>query len=225
MTRVRQAAGGGRVVEVSSDRVSGWLMRFGERHGGLTVKDMSPTAVAVIGGDGALATLEVPFAPMDLGQYEPVEALLEHMASLGDLAAIVVRERAFSVGICRSGKVLVSSTDTRYVQSRTAAGGWSQQRYARRRDNQRRDSYRAAADRANRVFAEHVGAFAGIIAAGDRTAIDTVLSDPRFKHLAALPRRSFVDVGEPRRAVLDEVAERAMTVEITIRDADATSGK
>jgi hypothetical protein len=38
-----------------------------------------------------------------------------------------------------------------------------------------------------------------------------------------LPRRVFPDVGEPRRAVLDDIAARALTIEITIRDADATS--
>jgi peptide subunit release factor 1 (eRF1) len=155
---------------------------------------------------------------------EPLEALLTHVTAIGDLAAIVVRERAFSVGICRAGAVLVSSTDTRYVQSRTAAGGWSQQRYARRRGNQRRDSYRAAADAAHRVFAAHAGPFAGLIVAGDRAAIDAVLDDARLSAVAALPRRVFPDVGEPRRAVLDDVAARALTVEITIRDADATSG-
>jgi hypothetical protein len=136
----------------------------------------------------------------------------------------VVRERGFSVGVCRAGEVMVSSTDSRYVQSRTAAGGWSQQRYARRRGNQRRDSYRAAADAAHRVFSAHAARFDGLIAAGDRTAIDAVLDDARLRGLAALPRRVFPDVGEPRRAVLDDVAVRALTIAITIRDAAATSG-
>lgn len=227
MSRIRQAAGGGRVVEVSPDRLPGWLMRFGAQHGGARVRDAGPDTIVVVGGDGASAALAVPFpgAPDgSLGPAEPVEALVTHLAALGDLAAIVVRERAFSVGICRAGEVLVSSTDTRYVQSRTAAGGWSQQRYARRRGNQRRDSYRAAADAADRVFSAHRRPFAGLIAAGDRAAIDAVLDDPRLRTIAALPRRVFPDVGEPRRAVLDAVAVRALAVEITIRDADATSG-
>lgn len=228
MSRTRQAPGGGRVVEVEPRRLPGWLMRFGERHGGAGTREAGAAEITVIGGDGATAILAVPFPPLvaaaGMSTVEPVEALLAHVAALGDLAAIVVRERAFSVGVCRAGAVLVSSTDTRYVQSRTAAGGWSQQRYARRRGNQRRDSYRAAADAAHRVFAGHAEPFIGLIAAGDRGAIDEVLADPRLSAVAALPRRTFSDVGEPRRAVLDEVAARALTVEITIRDADATSG-
>jgi hypothetical protein len=49
------------------------------------------------------------------------------------------RPRA-SRGVCRrpaaEGGLLAHKVGTRYVQSRTAAGGWSQQRFARRRDNQ-----------------------------------------------------------------------------------------
>jgi hypothetical protein len=223
VSRIRQAAGGGRVVEIEPDRLPGWLMRFDERHGGARVRTVSPDAIGVIGGDGATADLAVPFPPAPDQHGEPIEALLAHVAALGDLAAIVVRERAFSVGICRAGAVLVSSTDTRYVQSRTAAGGWSQQRYARRRGNQRRDSYRAAADAAQRVLGAHQGPFAGLVVAGDRAAIDAVLDDGRLHQVATLPRRLFPDVGEPRRAVLDDIAARALTIEITIRDADATS--
>jgi hypothetical protein len=226
--RTRQASGGGRVVEIEPGRLPGWLMRFADRHDGATARDVSPAQIVVTGGDGATAALAVPFPPLSPAQQavqdiEPVEALLAHVAALGDLAAVVVRERAFSVGVCRAGVVLASSTDTRYVQSRTAAGGWSQQRYARRRGNQRRDSYRAAADAAHRVFADHAGPMAGLIAAGDRAAIDAVLDDPRLAAVSALPRRVFPDVGEPRRAVLDGLAARALTIEITIRDADATS--
>lgn len=231
MSRMWQAAGGGRVVEVEPGRLTGWLMRFAERHAGAQVLEVGADRIVVTGGDGARASLAVPFPPLavsdsSLGasRAEPVEALLDHLSELGDLAAIVVRERAFSIGICRAGQVLTSSTDTRYVQSRTAAGGWSQQRYARRRGNQRRDSYRAAADAAHRVLAAHSAPFAGLIAAGDRAAIDAVLADQRLAAVAALPRRVFPDVGEPRRAVLDGIAARALTVEITIRDAGATSG-
>ena len=150
--------------------------------------------------------------------------MLTHISEIGDVAMILVRERAFSIGVSRAGSVLTSFTDTRYVQSRTAAGGWSQQRYARRRGNQRRDSFRAAADAAVRVLSRHHGPFTGLVVGGDTTAIHAVLDDPRLAHLAHLPRRRFTDIAEPRRAVLDDVARRCLAVEITVRDADATSG-
>lgn len=235
MNHTRQAPGGGRVVEVSAERLPGWLTRFGGQHGGLASIGATLSEVTVTGGDGATAEIAVPFPPMRAvpgGHGEPVEALLAHIAGLGDLAAIAVRERSYSVGACRGGVVTRSSTDTRYVQSRTAAGGWSQQRYARRRGNQRRDSYRAAADTAHRVLTESGSAFDGLIVAGDRGAIEVVLEDPRLAAIAVLPRRTFLDVAEPRRAVLDELAVRALGATITVRDsprdsqdADATSGR
>ena len=74
-----------------------------------------------------------------------MEALLDHLAGLGALGLILVRGGAHSVGVARDGVVLSSSTDRAYLQGRTAAGGWSQQRFARRRGNQRTASYDSAA--------------------------------------------------------------------------------
>lgn len=196
------------------------MTRFATNHGGLSSLTANTATVRAEAEDGAVAVITAPFAPMDVkeGNPEPVEALLTHLAGLGDLAAILVRERAYSIGICRAGAVTVSSTDTRYVQSRTAAGGWSQQRYARRRGNQRRDSYQSAADTAVRVLSDHPAPFDGLIVGGDRAGIEAVLAEPRLAYLANLPRRSFPDAPEPRRAVLDAIAARSLTVEITVTD-------
>ena len=62
-----------------------------------------------------------------------------------------------------------------------------------------------------------VGTLDALVAAGDAAALDTVLADPRLKRLAALPRRTFGDIAEPRRAVIDELAVRLYDVEITVR--------
>lgn len=222
----RPVAGGGRAVEVPAGRLAGWVNRFADRHGGVTELTAGGTGVVARAADGATAELAAPFPPMacEDAAVEAVEALLAHIEGIGDVGLILVRERAYSIGVCRDGQVVISSTDTRYVQSRTAAGGWSQQRYARRRGNQRRDSYRAAADAAARVLGDHRGSLAALVVAGDRTAIEAVMDDPRLAWLQDLPTRTFHDIAEPRRAVLDEVAARAYAVTITIRDAEPTSG-
>ena len=229
--RIHAAAGGGQTVEVEPTRLPGWLARFADRHGGIAATEPGDVEIYVMGGDGTRATAAVPFPPLrkaDRGPgaapAEPVEALLAHVDGLGELAVILVRERAYCVGAVRAGAVVASSTDTRYVQSRTAAGGWSQQRYARRRDNQRRDSFRAAADAAVRVLGARPGRFGGLVVGGDKSAIRAVTADPRLAHLAALPQRTFTDISEPRRAVLDEIAQRCRSIEITVREPDATSG-
>jgi hypothetical protein len=221
MSRVRQAAGGGRVVEVEPGRLTGWINRFGVRNDGLSSVTGSLSAVTVTAGNGTVATLAVPFPPMRVGDGEPVQALLDHVGQVGPTAAILVRAGAYSVGICQDGAVQASSTDTRYVQSRTAAGGWSQQRYARRRGNQRRDANRSAADTAHRVLAPAAGSLRALVVGGESGAIQEVLEDPRLGFLAELPRRTFTDIAEPRRAVLDQIAVRCLSVEITVREAPA----
>jgi len=221
VSRVRQAAGGGRVVEVEAGRLTGWINRFGVRNDGLGAVTGSLSTVTVTAGNGTVATLAVPFPPMRAGDGEPVQALLDHLGQVGPTAAILVRAGAYSIGICSDGAVQSSSTDTRYVQSRTAAGGWSQQRYARRRGNQRRDANRAAAGAAHRVLAPAAGSIRALVVGGEPGAIREVLDDPRLAFLVQLPRRTFTDVAEPRRAVLDQVAARCLAIEITIREAPA----
>ena len=150
-------------------------------------------------------------------QCEPLEALLDHLAGLGTLGLILVRGGAHSVGVARDGVVLRSSTDRAYLQGRTAAGGWSQQRFARRRGNQRTASLADAADTAARVLiGPDADALAGLVLGGDRRALADVMADPRLAALAVLPMRTFADVPEPRRAVLDEIAARSLSVPIVI---------
>ena len=217
MTRRRAVAGGGVAVEVPPDRLVGWVNRFAGRNAGVAEVHTDGTMVSVTGGDGTVAVLTVPFGPMPTGGHDPVEALLEHLRDVGSLGIVLVRGGAHSIGVARDGIVLSSSTDRAYLQGRTAAGGWSQQRFARRRENQRSASYGSAAGTAARVLAPVVSSLHGVVLGGDRRGLADVLADPRLDFLSALPSRTFADIGEPRRAVLDEIAARSVSVEITIR--------
>ncbi len=205
------------VLEIAPDALVGWVNRFGVRNGGLAEITVDTSGVGLAGTDGTTARIAVPFPPMVRGTREPIEAVLDHIAGLGPVAVLLVRAGAHSVGVAERGVVEESSTRRAYVQGRTAAGGWSQQRYARRRDNQLTSSLEHAADLAARVVMPELHRLVGLVVGGDPGAIDRVLADRRLAGLTALPRRSFPDIPEPRRVVLDEVALRAMTVEITVR--------
>ena len=220
MSGRRAAAGGGVVVEVAADRLAGWVNRFGGRNDGLTSVAADGTRLTITGGDGTVAVLEVPFGPMTLGHREPLEALLDHLAGLGGLGIVLVRGGAHSVGVARDGLVLSSSTDRAYLQGRTAAGGWSQQRFARRRGNQRAASFDSAAGTAARILTPIAGSLDCLVLGGDRGALAAVLADPRLAALQKLPARTFPDVAEPRRAVLDAIAARSLSVQITVRPPD-----
>lgn len=213
-------SGGGRRVQIPGDRLVGWVQRFGVRNGGLVSMTADETGVVLVGADGTTAKLAAPFAPMSIGEREPLEALLDHLLGIGTVGVLLVRAGAHSVGTARDGVVVTSSTHRAYVQGRTAAGGWSQQRYARRRGNQLDSSLEHAADVAAEVLLPALalpGGLDGLAVGGDAAAISAVLTDQRLAPLLGLPRRMFGDIPEPRRVVLDEVAERAMLIEIEVR--------
>jgi len=217
MAHSRPAPGGGVVVEVPAERLIGWVNRFAGRNDGLGSVTGDSDVVRLIGGDGTTASIAVPFPPMSINHREPIEAMLDHVAGLGTVGLVLVRGGAHSVGVVREGVVLSSSTDRAYLQGRTAAGGWSQQRFARRRGNQLKASRNDAADTAARVLGPIAPTLRALVLGGDAGGIDAVMRDPRLVALAKLPSRFFGDIPEPRRAVLDALAARYRAFDITVR--------
>lgn len=218
--RPRPVAGGGKEVEISADRIGGWVNRFAGRNTGVSELVEHLDRLEIVAHDGTTATLEVPFPPMSIGTREPIEALVDHLGSVGLLGLVLVRGGAHSIGTARDGVVLSSSTDRAYLQGRTAAGGWSQQRYARRRGNQLTASLADSAATVARVLLPLAGRLGGLILAGDASALKKVMAEPELKPFAPLPSRMFGDIPEPRRAVLEAVAERSLVVRIIVRTAD-----
>src|SRR5947209_4455859 len=133
----REVAGGGRAVEVPPERPAGLFTRFADRHGGIVTTSAAADELKVTAADGATATATVPFGPLEAGS---VEALVAHALVPRTIALLLVRLGGHSVGIARHGRVEVSRTDRRLVHGRSAAGGWSQQRFARRRAGQARQA-------------------------------------------------------------------------------------
>lgn len=222
MSRTRELAAGGRAVEVEPERLGGFLDRFAAGHGGATGTTVTPQRVVVAAEDGATASIPVPFGPLDgaPGQRSGVAVadLLEHLMTPRTIGLVLVRLGGFSIGIARSGTVLTSSTGRRPVHGRTAAGGRSQQRFARRREGQARVALQAAADTAARVLLPRVADLDAVILGGDAPALRTLAADPRLTSLLQRAEPRVLDIGEPRRALLDEAAHRARCVEVELRD-------
>ncbi len=132
------------------------------------------------------------------------------------IGLVLVRRGGYAVGLASAGRLTEHKTGTRYVQSRTAAGGWSQQRFARRRGNQADELARAVGEHALRILPR--GIPAGLVVGGDRALVAQVLEDPRLAHLSALPRREFYDLPDPRLTVLRAAAQRGRAVRVTVAD-------
>jgi hypothetical protein len=191
-----------RTVEVDPDRVAGWLTRFSERHGETSCQgdlSLGPEGSAVVrAADGATATLTA------FG-YDP-------------LAVLLVRRGGYALGFVVSGGLVAHKVGSRHVQSRTAAGGWSQQRFARRRANQADTLVEAVAGHAAQVLFPAGPAARALVVGGDRTLVRAVLTGPRLGALGLLPRRELFDIPDPNRKVLDAVVRRARTVRILVTD-------
>ena len=100
----------------------------------------------------------------------------------------------------------------RHVQGRTKAGGQSQQRFARRRENQARAAYEAAADHAARILRP-----GPVVLGGDQAALSGVLEDPRLAGLA--PVGAVLPVADPRRGVLEDAVAQALGVQVVVHNA------
>ncbi|MFJ6675862.1 acVLRF1 family peptidyl-tRNA hydrolase [Actinosynnema sp. NPDC091369] len=221
MSRVRPVSGGGRAVEVPPDRLDGWFSRFAQRHGGVVSTSVTSDSCLVTAVDGATAAVSAAF-----GEFTPpgdheglvIDALLAHASASRRIGLLLVRLGGHSIGVAQDGVVLVSTTDSRQVHGRNKAGGWSQQRFARRREGQARVALQAAADDAARVLAPRVEELDAVVLGGDRQALDVLRGDRRLGDVFALASRRVLDVPEPRRAVLDDAAVRALAVEVVVRE-------
>ncbi|WP_020672753.1 acVLRF1 family peptidyl-tRNA hydrolase [Amycolatopsis nigrescens] len=222
MSRTRQASGGGRVVEVPPERLAGWFGRFAERNDGVLATRLAAAEVVVTGGNGTTATAVVPFAPLAVQPGEraglSIEPLVEHVFLPRRVGLLLVRLGGRSVGIAEHGRVLLSRTDRHLVHGRSAAGGWSQQRFARRREGQARQALRAAAEDALEVLGPRLAELDAVVLGGDRRALEELRADRRLAPLFALAGPRVLDIPEPRRTVLDDAAERAFATEILVRE-------
>ena len=204
------AAGGGRWVSVPPERMARWLVGFAERHG---VYDATATSdqVLLVAADGARAECEVPFPPL------PGD-LVEHAGRDRRVGVRRGRLGGDAAGVFDGDRLVASKVGSRQVHGRSAAGGQSQQRFARRREGQVRVALGAAADNVVRVLLPEAGRLDGLVVGGDRTAVDEVLGDRRLAPLLPLVTGRLLDVPDPRLKVLQSTPELFRAVRIRVVD-------
>ncbi|MDX6325216.1 MAG: hypothetical protein QOK15_1570 [Nocardioidaceae bacterium] len=203
-------------VLVPAERVARWFANFEDRHGA-TSYTVAEGALHAGAEDGSTAEARLPFDVRYDGPAlpDPFMAAL----SLPELwGVLLVRKGGFAVGRLEGRALVEHKIGQRHVQGRTKAGGQSQQRFARRRDNQARAAYDAAADHAARIL---VGPLTALVVGGDHTAVQAVLADPRLGPVAGHVVGPWLPVPDPRRAVLDAAVADACSVRIDVLNAGA----
>jgi hypothetical protein len=204
---------------IPPERLERWLDRFAAEHGGASV-EASTGGLVLTASDGTLAEVTAPFPPMRVRDGVPYRGLLEHVARPRVVGVLLVRKGGYAAGVFAGTELVASKVGSRLVQGRSAAGGWSQQRFARRREGQAREAYAAAADTAVRVIVPELTRLDAVVTGGDRPALAAVLEDPRLAGVRRLVVDTVLDVVDPRQAVLLETPKRFRSARISVSACD-----
>ena len=214
------AGGNAKWLDVSAERFPGWVASFARRHGDCgSGPEVTPGAgtVAFTAADGAVAECHPPFpesfavppGPASPGQIAAL--LAAHARAPRTVGVLLVRLGGYAAGVFTGYPPALadSKVGSRLVHGRSAAGGWSQHRFARRREKQANEALGAAADVAAAVFGRGPRLDA-IVLGGDKRAVAELRDDPRLAPYLALATERFLTVPDPKRAVL-EAAPRLFT--------------
>jgi Actinobacteria/chloroflexi VLRF1 release factor len=218
------AAGGGRWVDVAPERFPTWVTEFGRRHGGAVrvISDEPGESVTFTAADGAVAECHPPFPPVTAdaraaGTEAAARALAAHAGADRVVGVLLVRLGGYAVGVFAGSppELVASKAGNRPVHGRSAAGGWSQHRFARRREKQAAEALGAAADSSVAVL--RCRPLDAVVTGGDRRAIATLRDDPRLVPYLDRAVDRFLTVPDPRLAVLRETprAFRAIRIRLT----------
>jgi Actinobacteria/chloroflexi VLRF1 release factor len=226
---------GARWVEVAPERLVRWVENFTGRHGP-AMAEPGPEVVVLRASDGAVAACHPPFPPLRQphvgggelagaqGEGQPgparqAELMAAHATAGRTVGVLLVRLGGHAVGVFTGDppQLATSKTGSRLVHGRAAAGGWSQRRFARRRENQVAAALQAAADTALAVLGPYAGRLDAVVLGGDRRAMTGVRADPRLAPFIALAVERFLTVPDPRLAVLKDTPRlfRAIRIQLT----------
>lgn len=194
------------------DRVPGWVQRYDAAHPG-TQWSVQPERVLAVGPDGSRVEIVVPFTPLD----DPsLEGLTTHLAQPWRIGVVLVRRGGFAVARLEGATLAESKIGRRHVQGRTKAGGWSQQRFARRRDNQARAAFDAAAEHVERLLTGTARPLHLLATGGDRQAVTSTMDHPVLTGLRGLPQVWLGGLPDPNRTVLEAAVAQVRSLEITL---------
>ena len=158
---------------MAPERLVGWLDTFSSRHGGVTIVP-GPETVTFRAADGAAAECHVPFPPLaggagnTPGTAAEADRMCAHARAGRTVGVLLVRLGGYAAGVFTGpdAQLAASKVGSRLVHGRSAAGGTSQHRFARRREKQAREALSAAADTAAAVFAPFKARLDAVVLAG-----------------------------------------------------------
>ena len=222
-------------MEVPPERLVTWVVTFAERHGGAAAGQPVTTgesgaAVTFTAADGATAECHPPFPPLPAGVPGAVraaaEALAAHAAADRTVGVLLVRLGGYAAGVFSGSppRLVDSKTGSRPVHGRSAAGGWSQQRFGRRRENQAATALRAAVDAAAEVFGRYgPDQLDAVVLGGDKRSAAGLTGDARLEKYLAKATGRFLTVPDPRLAVLRDIPRAFLATRVRLTEPESIS--
>jgi Actinobacteria/chloroflexi VLRF1 release factor len=225
---VRPSGPTARTVTIDGDRLVRWVEGFGARHRDCEIA-RTATGLVLIGGDGEHVEVTLPYLPW---AGSTVDDAVAHLGLARRTLVLLVRRGGYACVVVDTdggaGRVSDSKVGSRHVQGRTAAGGWSQQRFARRRQKQTDELVARVSDVAARLLLPALDDAMGpaqpaterrsvwLATGGDKPLVTEVLGDVRLQPIAGLPRAVHLAVGDPDRALVAALPSRLLQVRITV---------
>jgi Actinobacteria/chloroflexi VLRF1 release factor len=220
--------GGGyaqRWLDISPERVEGWLASFAERHGATeTTLDDRREIATVRAADGSVAACHAPFPPLSMSAAGSGADLAAHASADRNVGVLLVRLGGYAAGVFAGAppRLVTSKVGSRLVHGRSAAGGTSQHRFARRREKQAREALEAAADNAAAVFRGFGSTLDALVLGGDKRSMAALRDDARLRPYFDVAVDRFLTVPDPRLAVLQDAPRLFRAVRILL--AESTAG-
>ena len=217
-----------------------WLAGFSRRHGGAAPVDpVTPggswDTVTFAAADGATAECHPPFPPLPqagaaaaAGASADVtvaaQVIVAHAVADRTVGVLLVRLGGYAAGVFTGSppRLVSSKTGSRPVHGRSAAGGWSQHRFARRRENQAATALRAAAEAAAGVFGRYgPDGLDAVVLGGDKRAAAGLRGDARLEKYLAKAAERFLVVPDPRLAVLRDIPRAYLAIRIRLTEPES----
>lgn len=126
---------------------------------------------AVVFGSGQSQVVVLP--PFPLGgadavagwDYSPLMSMLQQEQDIG---VVLLRLGRYAIGVFRGTKLIASKTDTRYVKGKHKAGGTSQLRFQRIRENQAKALFDKTCEVARQLFGPYEDSLHHLALGGER---------------------------------------------------------
>jgi hypothetical protein len=207
------------VVPPSQHGGGSWGVVPPSQHGGGS-SEPGPELITFVAADGSVAECHPPFPPLPAGSKGTGAELAAHAAAPRTVGVLLVRLGGYAAGVFTGpdARLAASKVGSRPVHGRSAAGGTSQHRFARRREKQAHEALAAAADNALQVFGQFSGRLDAVVLGGDKRAIAMLRSDARLEPYFTIAVDRFLTVPDPRLTVLQATPRAFRSIRIRLTE-------